>query len=58
MCAVLQTVKEGLAFVMDAKTAAEAEDGVVVVQGQGFQEISSSTKPARISGGSDLRDAA
>lgn len=38
MCAVLQAVKEGFAFVMDAKAAAKAEDGVVVVQGQAFQE--------------------
>ena len=38
VCTVLQAVKEGFALVMDAKTATEAEDGVVIVQGQGFQE--------------------
>ena len=38
MCAVLQAVEEGFAFVMDAKAAAKAKDSVVVVQGQGFQE--------------------
>ena len=39
MCAVLQTIKEGFVFVGGAEAAAEVEDGVVIVQWKGFQEM-------------------
>lgn len=38
MCAVLETVKESFVFVGCTQAAAEVKDGIVVVQGQRFQE--------------------
>ena len=38
MCAVKQTVMEGFPLVGGAEAAAEIKDGIVIVQGQGFQE--------------------
>ena len=38
MCAVKQTVMEGFAFVGCTQSAAEVKDGVVIVQGKGFQK--------------------
>ena len=38
MCSVLETINKGFVFVGTAKAAAEVKDGVVITQGQGFQE--------------------
>lgn len=39
MCPILQTIQESLVFVGRAKTAAEIEYRIVVLQGQGVQEF-------------------
>ena len=39
MRAVLQTVKEGFAFVDAAQTATEVENSIVVIQGQNAQKL-------------------
>lgn len=51
---------EGFPLVGGAEAAAEIKDGIVIVQGQGFQETlhSSSLKPSLISGGSGSWDSA
>lgn len=38
MCPINQAVMEGFSLVCGAQSAAEGKDGIVIVQGQGFQE--------------------
>ena len=39
MCTILQTVDKGLVFIGAAQTAAEVEDGVIIIQREYAEEI-------------------
>lgn len=38
MCAIKQAITEGFFLISSTQSAAEAKDGVIIVQGQGFQK--------------------